>query len=220
MEQMLKWLERLDLRQSSAPKLKLAFILVGGLLLTGAVGLTYSDTLKRFSPLYVETEPNTQDDGTEMATVESLFDEGSNLRGPETFEDAQRCLAQAIYFEARSEPEPGWEAVADVVINRVRDKRYPSTICRVVFQGEYRRHSCQFSFACDGLSDRAKNARLWDRALEIAGAKLIASQVRADTALATHYHADYVKPYWSEKMVRLTKIGRHIFYTDRRKANF
>ena len=151
---------------------------------------------------------------------ESLFTPDSVELAPEVFSEARHCLAQAIYFEARSEPIAGWEAVADVVITRTHDRRYPSTICGVVFQGEYNRHSCQFSFACDGLSDRARNRKLWKKALEIAGAKLIENRERSETANATHYHADYVTPYWSEKMVRLTKIGRHIFYTDKRMVNF
>ncbi len=154
------------------------------------------------------------------AQFESLFTPASVELAPEVFSEARHCLAQAIYFEARSEPIAGWEAVADVVINRTLDRRYPSTICGVVFQGEYNRHSCQFSFACDGLSDRARNRKLWKKALEIAGTKLVESRERSHTANATHYHADYVTPYWSEKMVRLTKIGRHIFYTDRQLMKF
>lgn len=216
---MLKRLRISMSRQYRKTTLQLVFLTVGGLLFAGLMGVTYFDRVQHIS-VGAETDVIPFSGSVAMAEVESLFDKQSKFRGPESFEEARQCLAQAIYFEARSEPEPGWEAVADVVINRVRDKRYPQTICRVVFQGEYRRHSCQFSFACDGLSDRAKNAVLWERALEIAGDKLIARRVPADMAHATHYHADYVKPYWTEKMVRLTKIGRHIFYTDRRNVNF
>ena len=221
---MYKWLRRLSLRQLRTTRLKLVVETFGGLLFAGLIGVTYYDRIQHLASVGVEGGVEggivAFGDDAAMAEVESLFDKQSKLSESESFAEARQCLAQAIYFEARSEPEPGWEAVADVVINRVRDKRYPQTICRVVFQGEYRRHSCQFSFACDGLSDRAKNAMLWNRALEIAEEKLIARRVPADTAQATHYHADYVKPYWSEKMVRLTKIGRHIFYTDQRNANF
>ena len=141
-------------------------------------------------------------------------------RSAETLADAQRCLAQAIYFEARSEPLAGWNAVADVVINRAFSSRYPASICGVVFQGEFRRHKCQFSFACDGLSDRPKNRVLWQRALRMAGSKLTSMRAGPATRRATHYHADYVDPYWNRDMVKLAKIGRHIFYTDRRSADF
>lgn len=150
--------------------------------------------------------------------LEALKRTAVPLAEGEDFATARHCLAQAIYFEARGEPVSGWSAVADVVINRVKDSRYPDTICGVVFQGEYRRHRCQFSFACDGRSDRAKNRRFWHRALRVAENKLRYyrdSPTRA-TANATHYHADYVSPHWSRKMVRLAKIGNHIFYTDKR----
>ncbi len=143
----------------------------------------------------------------------------------ESFADARHCLAQAIYFEARSEPVTGWSAVADVVINRAQDPRYPGMICGVVFQGESRRHKCQFSFACDGLPERVKNRSLWQRALHIADTKLQNMKTttlsdKTATAQATHYHADYVTPYWSRDMVRLTKIGRHIFYADQVSDRF
>ena len=157
---------------------------------------------------------------TERGRVESLLRTNLVNTKKETLFESQRCLAQAIYFEARSEPLSGWSAVADVVINRALDVRYPSSICGVVVQGEYRRHRCQFSFACDGLSDEAQNRQLWQRAMRLAGNKLIDFRAHPSTARATHYHADYVDPYWNEKMVRLTKIGRHIFYTDRISADF
>ncbi len=157
---------------------------------------------------------------SDRGRVESLL-RGTQVNAKqETLFESQRCLAQAIYFEARSEPLSGWAAVADVVINRALDTRYPATICGVVFQGEYRRHKCQFSFACDGLSDEAQNRRLWQRAMRMAGNKLIDFRAHPSTARATHYHADYVDPYWNQSMVRLTKIGRHIFYTDRASADF
>ena len=91
-----------------------------------------------------------------QASFASAFS-SSSASDQEEFQQARHCLAQAMYFEARSEPLEGWQAVGDVVINRVRDKRYPNTVCDVVFQGEFRRHKCQFSFACDGRSDRAYN---------------------------------------------------------------
>jgi hypothetical protein len=147
--------------------------------------------------------------------MEYLFAGRKSKATPLKIEDERRCLAQAIYFEARSEPFEGWVAVADVVLNRARDPRFPATICGVVFQGEYRRHRCQFSFACDGRSDKAYNRVQWERALRLASYKIANLSPKPTLTEATHYHADYVKPKWSLKMVKLDKIGRHIFYSDK-----
>ena len=126
---------------------------------------------------------------------------------------SERCLALAIYFEARGEPFEGQMAVAQVVRNRVRDPRYPSSICAVVFQNANRRHRCQFSFACDGKSDRARDRVAWDRAVRIA--RLINTGPMRDlTVAATHYHADYVAPDWAGHLSQTVKIGRHLFYRD------
>lgn len=154
-------------------------------------------------------------DTTDM--MERLFSGPQEFSSnPETYEEARQCLAQAIYFEARSEPPEGWVAVADVVLNRARDPRFPASICGVVFQGDYRRHKCQFSFACDGISDTAYNRKMWEKALRLAAYKLATLSHEPSLTEANHYHADYVEPYWSNEMIRLAKIGRHIFYTDLR----
>ncbi len=121
------------------------------------------------------------------------------------------CLAQAVYFEARGEPFEGQLAVAQVVMNRVADRRYPDTVCGVVFQNEHRRHRCQFSFACDGKSDRARDARAWRDARKLA-AMVFAFDLKDVTGNATHYHADYVDPKWSRVLPLTTVIGRHLFY--------
>jgi spore germination cell wall hydrolase CwlJ-like protein len=121
------------------------------------------------------------------------------------------CLAQAIYFEARGEPFEGQLAVAQVVMNRVDDSRYPDTVCGVVFQNEHRRHRCQFSFACDGKSDKARNRAAWRQAQKVA-AMVISLDLRDVTDNATHYHADYVKPKWSRILPQTKAIGRHLFY--------
>ena len=124
-----------------------------------------------------------------------------------------RCLAQAVYFEARSEPIEGQLAVAQVVLNRVEDQRYPSSICAVVFQNEHRLNRCQFSFACDGLSDTPFERRAWDIAQRIALVAM-SGQWHDVSGAATHYHADYVDPYWNAKMQRTAEYGRHAFYRE------
>ena len=126
----------------------------------------------------------------------------------------QRCLATAIYFEARSESEEGQMAVARVILNRVKDPEYPKTICGVVYQGAERRNSCQFSFACDGRVDQPKTRQAWSRAQRVASRAMAGQNDIAIVSTATHYHADYVQPSWANAMRRLIKIGRHIFYTD------
>ena len=131
------------------------------------------------------------------------------------------CLATAVYFEARSEPERGQLAVAAVILNRVKSPHYPSSVCSVVYQGASRLNSCQFSFACDGKPDLARNAQAWKKALTVATTALsdgddseIEDAKLRKIANATHYHADYVRPKWSRSLHRLTKIGRHIFYSQ------
>jgi spore germination cell wall hydrolase CwlJ-like protein len=124
------------------------------------------------------------------------------------------CLARAIYFEARSESEVGQLAVAKVVLNRVKDPAYPKTICGVVYQGANRTNACQFSFACDGISDQPGQRDAWDRSKRIAARALAGEQSIKILGAATYYHADYVSPKWSSSFKRLIKIGRHIFYSD------
>jgi spore germination cell wall hydrolase CwlJ-like protein len=141
------------------------------------------------------------------------------------------CLAQAVYFEARSESENGQIAVARVVLNRVASNRYPDTICGVVYQGKQRRNRCQFSFACDGRPETITEPKAWREAMVQAAWALAcdnACQAAADRAkglmgtpieealVATHYHADYVQPQWADKLERMAQIGRHIFYAERR----
>jgi spore germination cell wall hydrolase CwlJ-like protein len=127
------------------------------------------------------------------------------------------CLAKAIYFEARSEPEVGQAAVAKVILNRVKDKAYPDSICGVVYQGaDSGTKACQFSFACDGLSDEPKNRKQWQISQRMAQ-KVLSGQAASEmdvVAAATHYHADYVQPKWSFSLRRIIKIGRHIFYEE------
>lgn len=127
----------------------------------------------------------------------------------------RRCLGQAIYFEARGEPLEGQLAVAQVVLNRVRNTAFPDTICGVVFQNEAWRHRCQFSFACDGRSDHPRDSRAWAVAQAISDIALDGTWQDV-TGRSTHYHADYVAPDWRLSMVHTVRHGRHIFYRDAR----
>ena len=121
------------------------------------------------------------------------------------------CLAEAVYYEARSETAKGQIAVAEVVMNRVRDPNFPKTVCDVVFQGRYRTTGCQFTFTCDGSLRVKPRGEAWDRARAVA-LHVAMGLNKPVTNKATHYHTDYVDPYWSPGLVETATIGTHIFY--------
>lgn len=124
----------------------------------------------------------------------------------------QKCLATAIYFEARGESLRGQAAVAQVVLNRVRNPAYPSTICGVVYQNDNWKNRCQFSFACDGIKDRIASPSHYRVAEEIAMAVTAGKIFLPEVASSTHYYATYVSPRWARSMEKMKKIGLHIFY--------
>lgn len=126
--------------------------------------------------------------------------------------DQVACLAKAVYFEARGESVSGQRAVARVILNRVDSKAYPNTICGVVFQNHTRRNACQFSFACDGHADVVREKQAWKRAQTVARDTVEGRDIPGSVLTATHYHATSVKPRWASKLIRLSKIGSHIFY--------
>jgi spore germination cell wall hydrolase CwlJ-like protein len=121
------------------------------------------------------------------------------------------CLTSAIYYEARSEPEEGQRAVAQVVLNRVRHPAYPSNVCGVVFQGSHRRTGCQFSFTCDGSMRGIRQPSAWERARRYA-AEALAGYVFAPVGNATHYHTTAILPYWAKHLRKSAIVGAHIFY--------
>jgi spore germination cell wall hydrolase CwlJ-like protein len=124
----------------------------------------------------------------------------------------QKCLANAIYFEARGESLRGQAAVAQVVLNRVRNPTYPDTVCGVVYQNQHLRNRCQFSFACDGRKDRIVNTKSYKVAQDIAMAVTAGKIFLPEVASSTHYYAQYVSPRWARSMEKMKKIGLHIFY--------
>ena len=139
-------------------------------------------------------------------------------------ETAFICLALNTYHEAKNQSKVGQIATAQVVMNRVEDRRFPNTVCEVVKQGPTRpswedpnkeypiRHRCQFSWYCDGKSDVPKNEKAWRKAQDVAFLVLY-DKIKLDvTEGATHYHATYVKPAWAKTKKRTTRIEKHIFY--------
>ncbi len=127
-------------------------------------------------------------------------------------EKEQRCLAEAIYFEARGESEEGQVAVAQVVLNRVKNPSYPNSICGVVYQNQHKRNRCQFSFACDGIKDRISQPKSWSLAQRLAKEVIGGKQYSKMVDASTHYHATYVNPRWAKAMAKRGKVGLHIFY--------
>lgn len=124
---------------------------------------------------------------------------------------ARRCLADAIYYEAALEPLEGRRAVAQVVLNRVRDPNFPKSVCAVVYDGWQSGPGCQFSFACDGSLARAPVPTLYRDALDIAE-QALTGHVEPEVGLATHYHATSVDPSWRAEMIKVAQVGSQIFY--------
>jgi N-acetylmuramoyl-L-alanine amidase len=135
------------------------------------------------------------------------------------------CLALNIYHEARADNIAGRYAVADVVLNRVHDDRWPNTICDVVYEAQLNkwylehknkkvpiRNRCQFSWYCDGLSDEPKQKMSWRDSQEIAYKLYHLGVFRGITEGATHYHATYVNPKWNKHMQNIGRIGSHLFF--------
>lgn len=123
---------------------------------------------------------------------------------------AVKCLSAAVYYEAATEPLEGQQAVAQVVLNRVRTPGYPKSVCGVVFQGSDR-PGCQFTFACDGSMSRMPMSWAWKNAQGVAE-QALKGFVMGRVGDATHYHATYVLPWWSPSLVKLGRIGQHVFY--------
>jgi hypothetical protein len=121
------------------------------------------------------------------------------------------CLTEAVYYEAATESEDGQRAVAQVVLNRVRHPSYPNSVCGVVYQGSERTSGCQFTFTCDGSLLRTPSVSGWARARRVA-AEALSGRVFEPVGHATHYHANYVLPYWASSLVKSAVIGTHIFY--------
>lgn len=124
---------------------------------------------------------------------------------------ALQCMTQAIYYEAATEPRVGQEAVAQVVLNRVRHPAFPKTVCGVVFEGSARSTGCQFTFTCDGSLTRRPVAWRWDEAKQVAS-EALDGRIESPIGASTHYHAAWMVPYWRASMVETARIGGHVFY--------
>jgi hypothetical protein len=166
----------------------------------------------------VETDP------AGLTTVPQLAAGGepnyAALIDPKDSARQMRCLAEAIYFESRSEPEEGQAAVAQVVLNRVRSGIYPTTVCGVVYQDRNRPFACQFTFACEGKSLRIEEPGPWATATRIAQEVVSGANFNPKVGEAVNYHANYVSPFWVGYLRRVDRIGAHIFYAMREGVNW
>jgi spore germination cell wall hydrolase CwlJ-like protein len=129
---------------------------------------------------------------------------------------AEKCLAEAVYFEARGEPVRGQVAVAQVVMNRVFSGFYPGNVCGVVYQNAHRHLACQFTFACDNVRDVVREHELWSQAKQIARDTMDGKLWLPEIGKSTHYHASWVNPWWVRTMRKNARIGVHSFYRPRR----
>jgi spore germination cell wall hydrolase CwlJ-like protein len=140
---------------------------------------------------------------------------GFHLRKrPAAVRQAVECLATAALYEA-GDDQRGQRAVMQVILNRVRAPGFPGTVCGVVYQGSTRATGCQFSFTCDGSVQRRPVRRGWAAARRKARDAL-AGYVDDDVGRATHYHADWLVPYWRDSMVKVARVGTHLFYVRKR----
>jgi spore germination cell wall hydrolase CwlJ-like protein len=128
-----------------------------------------------------------------------------------------KCLAEALYFEARGEPVKGQFAVAEVILNRVDSPKFPNSICKVVNQGTGRRHACQFSYTCDGKLERVVNRAVYDQVVGIARV-MINGGMRQLSGGATYYHTTSVQPPWARRFEHTATIGIHKFYKPDKKG--
>jgi spore germination cell wall hydrolase CwlJ-like protein len=140
-------------------------------------------------------------------TVSGMFAEPADLQRDDDRRRSHYCLALNVYWEARNQALSGQLAVAQVTMNRVRDRRYPNDICDVVYDHR------QFSWYWDGLSDSPKDTRAWENALLVASAAIHGSG-HVELNGVTHYHAVYSQPYWKDSMTLVTTIGDHLFYIE------
>ena len=145
-------------------------------------------------------------DPAQFFSFQTLDSLPSKSPGPQT-----TCLAEAVYFEARGENLAGQAAVAEVILNRVASKKFPNTVCKVINQGSSRKFKCQFSYMCDGKSEKIYDRNSYERIVKLSWIMIMGS-ARVLTNGATYYHSSGVSPVWAKSLKKTNVIGRHIFY--------
>ncbi|WP_232796349.1 cell wall hydrolase [Roseovarius salinarum] len=187
-----------------------------------ALAVMFAGTASAETPLsqLIERERAALDGLGGNALVSYLERPSTGMRYSRAWIDAQpeaeggeqwRCLAEALYFEARGESVKGQFAVAEVVMNRVDSAEFPDSVCGVVNQGTGRKYACQFTYTCDGHAEVVNEPRAFTRAGKVAKL-MVDGAPRSLTKGATHYHAKRVSPRWSRRFARTATIGVHHFY--------
>ncbi|PHR59109.1 MAG: cell wall hydrolase [Robiginitomaculum sp.] len=145
------------------------------------------------------------------STIDAIPSAKDLLAQSKTMGQEVQCLAEAVYYEARSEHFPGQKAVAEVILNRVKSKHFPNSICGVVYEGAERTTGCQFSFACDGSTAKLPHGKSWDRSYKVAEHMMMGMSSPL-TNRATHYHTTGVSPTWAPYMRQTRQYDTHVFY--------
>lgn len=194
-------------------KLKHIAIMLGNAVVCGAVGYAAYEGTK----VATEKKEEVQLLAEEMANELAIEQEAIRVAQEEEARQVQ-CLATNIYYETMASSLIDAMAVTDVVLNRVKHKKYPDTPCEVVHQsylndkGEPLLNKCQFSWYCDGKADEPQNAEAWERSINHAVTMYVTNQWRGITEGSTHYHATYVNPSWAKAFTKIAQMGAHIFY--------
>lgn len=174
--------------------------------------VTDSASIRRFAALYGPDSLGETPLERVNYDLGSIDQDTSTLRQQsEAMMQEATCLAEAVYYEARSETRSGQVAVAQVIQNRVYSKHFPDSICGVVYQGSERRTGCQFSFTCDGSMDRAPKGKSWERSKNVAR-YVLSETPRSLVGSSTHYHTTHIDPHWSGSLKKTAQVGSHIFY--------
>ena len=205
--------------RAMASYLRLFAVLATGIWASVAVGSNVEDQLRALLTSHEASTEATSDLGMRRL-VEPIDGEGIYSKAyiasvaSKEGNKVWRCLAEALYFEARGESVMGQFAVAEVILNRMDHKRFPDTVCSVVNQGSGNgKYRCQFTYTCDGKLEVIHEKKAWENVGKVA-ALAIAMDKRPLTHGATYYHTNYVSPSWSKKFSRTTTIGTHHFYIE------
>ena len=194
-------------------KLKHIAIMLGNAVVCGTVGYAAYEGTK----VATEKKEEVQLLAEEMANELAIEQEAIRVAQEEEARQVQ-CLATNIYYETMASSLIDAMAVTDVVLNRVKHKKYPDTPCEVVHQsylndkGEPLLNKCQFSWYCDGKADEPQNAEAWERSINHAVTMYTTGKWKGITEGATHYHATYVSPNWAKSFTKIAQMGAHVFY--------
>lgn len=194
-------------------KTKYIAIMLANAVVCGGVGYAAYEGTK----VATEKKEEVQLLAEEMANELAIEQEAIRVAQEEEAKQVQ-CLATNIYYETMASSLIDAMAVTDVVLNRVKHKKYPDTPCEVVHQsylndkGEPLLNKCQFSWYCDGKADEPQNAEAWERSINHAITMYTTGKWRGITEGATHYHATYVSPNWAKSFTKIAQMGAHVFY--------